>query len=137
VLETTLDQYKLAVEMADRVSARRGLANSFFAGLQSSLVAIEGLADLNHRAVAGAGLVLAIAWWMQLGSFRQLNAAKWQVITKMESQLSASPFADEWAILETRRRSGVPTRYLNLGVVEKVVPVTFGVIFASLLISNL
>ena len=34
-----LEQYKLYVEMADRVSARRGLTNSFFLTLNTSVVA--------------------------------------------------------------------------------------------------
>ncbi|GHI47573.1 RipA family octameric membrane protein [Streptomyces albidoflavus] len=35
-----LELYKLAVEMADRVSARRGTANAFFLSVQTALVTL-------------------------------------------------------------------------------------------------
>ena len=37
-----LELYQLAVEMADRVSARRGLANTFFLTLNTGLAALLG-----------------------------------------------------------------------------------------------
>ena len=37
-----LEQYKLYVEMADRISARRGLTNSFFLTLNTGIVALVG-----------------------------------------------------------------------------------------------
>jgi hypothetical protein len=38
--QAILDQYKLCVEMADRVSARRSLTNTFFLSLNSAVVAV-------------------------------------------------------------------------------------------------
>ncbi len=40
---TVLDLYKMAVEMADRVSARRAGANSFFLTLNTVLAAVVGI----------------------------------------------------------------------------------------------
>ena len=37
-----LEVYKPAVEMADRVSARRGTTNSFFLSAQTALVTVAG-----------------------------------------------------------------------------------------------
>lgn len=42
-----LDLYKLAVEMADRVSARRGTANAFFVTVNTALLAFLSLAELK------------------------------------------------------------------------------------------
>ena len=39
---TILEQYKLCVEMADRISARRALANAFFLTLNSVLITSAG-----------------------------------------------------------------------------------------------
>lgn len=39
-----LEQYKIYVEMADRVSARRGLTNTFFLSLNSAIFAAIGFA---------------------------------------------------------------------------------------------
>jgi hypothetical protein len=38
--QAILEQYKLCVEMADRVSARRSLTNTFFLSLNSAVVAV-------------------------------------------------------------------------------------------------
>jgi len=41
--EHLLEQYKLYVEMADRVSARRGQANMFYISLLSALLALVSI----------------------------------------------------------------------------------------------
>ena len=133
-----LELYKLAVEMADRVSARRTAANSFFLAVQTALVTLLGVDGLSQQAVAGAGLVLAGAWWLLLRSYRKLNGAKFQVITEMEMQLPVAVFTHEWTAL----KSGGPAvkrrlrdRYAELGVVEQVVPAIFAVIYLVVMIT--
>src|SRR3954467_4119797 len=83
-----LDLYKLAVEMADRMSARRGVANSFFLTVNTGLTALLGGSDLRWY-VALAGIVLCVTWWALLRSYRSLNAAKFDVILAMEKSLPA------------------------------------------------
>ena len=135
-----LEQYKLATEMADRVSARRGTANGFYFTVNSGLLAASE--SLGLALASGAGLVLAAAWWLQLRSYRNLNAAKWQVISQLEESLPAQPFADEWGILKRDlleqqaeehkwlARSLQPlARYAELSLVEQVVPALFFVLF--------
>lgn len=39
-----LEQYKLCVEMADRISARRALANTFFVTINAAVLALIGAA---------------------------------------------------------------------------------------------
>ena len=107
------EQYKLAVEMADQVSARRATANAFFATIHTALLAVLSAAfvasaggsgwDSSH-AVAGigvafGGLVLAAAWFLLLRSYRDLNEAKFKVIQEVEKQLPIALFADEWTNL--------------------------------------
>lgn len=135
-----LDQYKLAVEMADRVSARRGTANAFYFTVSSGLLAASETLSLGLA--TAAGILLALTWWLQLRSYRKLGAAKWQVITALEPQLPSQPFADEWnflkaepverAVLQSARlgRAIKPlSRYAELGLVEQVVPLLFAVLF--------
>jgi len=133
-----LELYKLAVEMADRVSARRTAANSFFLAVQTALVTLLGVDGLSRQAVAGAGLVLAGAWWLLLRSYRKLNGAKFQVITEMEIQLPVAVFKQEWTALKgggppVKRR--LRDRYAELGVVERVVPAIFAVIYIVVMIT--
>jgi hypothetical protein len=133
-----LDLYKLAVEMADRVSARRTAANSFFLAVQTALVTLLGVDGLSRKAVAGAGLLLAGAWWLLLRSYRKLNGAKFQVITEMETQLPVAVFKEEWTALKRAGPAAKRTlrdRYAELGVLEQVVPAIFAVIYIVVLIT--
>lgn len=133
---TVLDLYKLAVEMADRVSARRGVANTFFLTVNTGLTALFGAATLRWY-VPAAGIVFAVAWWLSLRSYRRLNQAKFHVITAVEAQLPVQLFTDEWEYLKpdpgTAER-GWHGRYLELGAVERVVPLVFAAIYVAELI---
>jgi hypothetical protein len=128
-----LDQYKLMVEMADRVSARRATANSFFVTVQSALVTAFGFSKDDRWPLAVAGLVVAAAWWLSLRSYRMLNGAKFEVINKMEEHLPASPYKDEWAILK-RADGPLHKRYAALSFVEQTVPVAFAALNAALIV---
>jgi hypothetical protein len=130
--QAILEQYKLCVEMADRVSARRNLTNTFFLSLNSTVVAV--VAAVSGHAltrmspwvlVSGLLILLAqcLAWWVMVRSYRQLNAAKWAVIGAFEEKLPAYAYSRaEWGALGEGRdwRS-----YLPLTHVEQWVPLIF------------
>jgi hypothetical protein len=136
---TVLDQYKLAVEMVDRLAARRATANSFFVTLNVGLVAIIGFVRTNQATgktsepddefgisyIAGAGIVLAMAWWLNLRSYRDLSRAKFKVIGEMEHLLPYEPFNDEWKFLKGDPVPWWRRRYAELGTVERIVPWIF------------
>ena len=128
-----LEQYKLAVEMADRVSARRATANGFFVTVQSALVTAFGFAKDDRWPLAVAGIVIAATWWLTLRSYRMLNSAKFEVICEVEKDLPIAPYADEWAILK-QEDGPLRKRYAALSFVEQTVPVAFGLLNAGLLI---
>lgn len=130
-----LEIYKLAVEMADRISARRAAASSFFLTTQSALIALVGATSLDDWAFALPGLLLALTWWLLLRSYRLLNSAKFQVIQGMESQLPASPFQAEWDLLDPADKKW-RERYFELGLIERVVPLAFATVFAVVLIGE-
>jgi hypothetical protein len=113
------DQYKLAVEMADRVSARRMQANTFFLAVNTGLIAV---------------LVLCYGWWRIVGSYRQLSSGKHAVILEIETLLPAAPYAAEWAVLGEGRD---PRRYLPLTRVETWVPRLFALLYLLLLLAVL
>lgn len=103
--QAVLDQYKLCVEMADRVSARRNLTNTFFLSLNSAVVAVVA------------------AWYVMVRSYRQLNRAKYAVIGAFEERLPAFAYSrGEWGALGEGRDW---RRYLPLTYVEQWVPVVF------------
>jgi hypothetical protein len=131
-----LEQYKLAVEMADRVSARRATANSFFVTVQSALVTAFGFMKHERWPLAVAGIAVAVSWWLSLRSYRMLNGAKFEVINKMEEHLPLAPYKDEWAILD-RKEGPLHKRYAALSFVEQTVPVAFMALNVGLLIIEL
>jgi len=109
---TILELYKTVVEMADRLSARRAGANTFFLTLNTALAAVVGIVSSARKppphgnvpsfdpfglgVTAVAGIIFALVWWLLLRYYRRLSKAKWDVINKLEERLPASPFSDEW-----------------------------------------
>jgi hypothetical protein len=99
-LAAILDQYKTYVEMADRVSARRGLTNTFFVTLNSAVFTIVGVFWQDRPpepSIAVLAVLLAVAlaqcgaWFFIVRSYRQLNTAECDVIGMLEDKLPASP----------------------------------------------
>jgi hypothetical protein len=132
-----LDLYTLAVEMADRISARRGLANTFFVTVNTGLLALLGSRSLPWY-VGAAGIVLSLVWWALLKSYRDLNAAKYDVIHAMEERLPVRIYRDEWSTLKREpirfalKRSTMKSwvaQYRELGSVERVVPWVFAALY--------
>jgi len=124
------------VEMADRVSARRALANSFFVSVQSALVAAVGFSSNDEWPLPIAGIVVAVAWWLSLRSYRMLNRAKFEVINRMEERLPAQPYKDEWTAL-AQAEGPLHKRYAALSFVEQTVPVAFLALNIILLVGAL
>jgi hypothetical protein len=100
-----------------------------------------------------AGIVLAVVWWLLLRYYRRLNGAKFEVINKLEQQLPAQPYTDEWALLHPEESPkveaetlGAPrqswidrvrrwphrVRHREASLVEQVIPFVFMAIFFAL-----
>ncbi|WP_455768886.1 RipA family octameric membrane protein [Micromonospora tulbaghiae] len=132
-----LEQYKLYVEMADRVSARRGLTNTFFLSLNTLIATAAGVVwkdrsalEVWYLSVPLAALLLqCAAWFWLLRSYRQLNSAKYVVVGALEDRLPASPYwRAEWKALGEGRD---PSRYWPLTHMEQWIPVSFGVVYVA------
>jgi hypothetical protein len=126
-----LEQYKVYVEMADRISARRGQANTFFLTLNTALVTAatavvkEGVEVPRGASQLAVAVVVAqcMAWWWLVRSYRLLNSAKYEVIGMMEERLPASPYwRAEWKSLGEGKDW---RRYLPLTHLEQWAPVAF------------
>jgi hypothetical protein len=158
---TILSLYNTAVEMADRTSARRAGANSFFLTLNTALAAVVGIVSSARKTpphgnlptydafglvlTAAAGVVLALTWRALLRYYRRLNGAKFDVINKIEEMLPVKPYTDEWAILHPPPEEGkMPSKWRRwwrrkvhhreATVVEQVVPLVFVAIYVALAI---
>ncbi len=137
-----LEIYKLAVEMADRVSARRSVANNFYLTIHSALVAgllvsapdREPIVSVNgaiFTCVAATGIALSLLWWCSLVGYRRLNRAKYKAINQIEEALPAKPISQEWGFLEREKHSSWRHRYRELGWSERKVPLLFIALYAA------
>jgi hypothetical protein len=135
------EQYKLAVEMADRVSARRMQANTFFLGVNTGLLTLFSALG-KERMISGlsgalpvlALLLLCFVWWRIVRSYRQSNSGKYQIILQLEALLPAAPYAAEWEALGKGRD---PNLYLPLTRLENWVPALFGLLHFGLVLALL
>lgn len=139
-----LEQYKLYVEMADRISSRRAETNKFYISLLTALLAILALVveknifsniqSFVFIAIAILGLALCFVWIVNIRSYSQLNTGKFKVIHDMEKQLPYPCYDREWEILGrgTDRR-----KYFQLTRIEQYVPLLLAVPYLLLLVYSL
>ena len=130
-----LEQYKLLVEMADRISQRRHWANTFLLTANSGLLAVTGFVETKSDAlepmVAGAGIALSIVWLLLIEGYRQINEAKFKVINVIEREyLPVTPYG-----AETAERNDL--YHWSLSTVERLVPLIFGALYVLVLIVRL
>jgi hypothetical protein len=134
-----LEQYKLCVEMADRISARRALANAFFLTLNTAVLTTIGVfleifwKDGPHVPAYYLVLplvllvVLCLAWFWLVRSYRQLNSGKYAVIGALEERLPASPYWNaEWDALGNGEDKAI---YWPLTHLEQWVPCVFALTY--------
>lgn len=138
-----LEQYKLYVEMADRVSARRGVANAFFLTINTGAVAAVNVAlglGVHHASawaigsVTGALLVQCLLWAATIHAYRRLSEAKWRVVGALERLLPARAWSNAECGLLLSSRGG---RYLTLTRLEELVPVCFALLYGLTCIAAL
>jgi len=153
--DDTLAIYLMAVEMADRISSRRMLANGFFLSVHTALVTTLGFAYQNVEngqkslitIITMMGFLLSITWFFALRSYRRLNRAKFNVINDMEKSLPEQFFSREWAELTRTTQDDLEMkslrgrwlkfkdRYTTLTNVESIVPMVFGLIYVVIFVA--
>jgi hypothetical protein len=144
--EHLMDQYKLYIEMADRVSQRRATANNFFLSANTLIVSIFGAVVDNSALtsdstqmwfpllIALSGLAFSIAWFYIVKSYRQLNSGKFKVIQSIEQNLPLALYKVEW---EALGKGKDPKIYWPLSKIETYVPLTFSMIYLAITLFNI
>lgn len=136
-----IEQYKLCVEMADRVSERRNNTNSFFLTLNGVLITAIGIlakigsSNLVYNffwvvVASVAGVIFCWCWVTTINCYRKLNSAKFEVINTIEKKLPASSFDTEWKQLNAEDKKG---KYPQLTNVERWIPIVFSFLYIALL----
>jgi hypothetical protein len=130
-----LEQYKIYVEMADRISARRAVANAFFLTLNGAALTTVGFVYEKGPHMSAVYLVgplilllaLCLAWFWLVRSYRQLNSGKYAVVGALEEKLPASPYwKAEWTALGQGRDKA---KYLPLTHLEQWTPFVFALTY--------
>jgi hypothetical protein len=104
-----MDIYKMFVEMADRVSQRRGIANSFYVSVNAALIALVSFlverAEENYAILVLLGILICIClvWASNINAYKRLNSAKFDVICEMEKMLPVRAYGAEWDILTNKK----------------------------------
>ena len=124
-----IEQYKVYLEMADRISDRRQTANSFFVTLNTAIIALVGYVNLGDKKafafywlISIAGMILCFMWYRLIRSYKDLNSAKFKVVHEIEAKLPIAPFDAEWEAVE---RGENPTLYLPFTHIEIYIPWIF------------
>jgi hypothetical protein len=138
----SLEQYKLFVEMADRVSSRRGSANTFFLTIDTFLLSIFGTLISSTQAIGTfhsigvivfgiSGFAFSLSWMYIVKSYRQLNIGKFKVIHEIEKSLPLGIYNAEWKALGEGKDSEL---YLPLTQIEIKIPLVFALMYIILLL---
>jgi hypothetical protein len=139
------EQYKLFIDMADKNSERRSKYNSFYLSLISALIAVIGILSQIEKPISTIyfwwvalvsviGVIFCILWKTNINCYRQLGTAKYTVITEIEKRLPVVAFAKEWEYLcDAKTKS----KYEELTLVERWIPLVFALIFVLLLAVSL
>lgn len=112
------EQYKIYLEMADRISSRRQSANSFFVTLNTLLIALAGYTKVATSAetffyviTSLAGVLICYVWYRLVLSYKNLNSAKFKVVHAMERELPYRLFDAEW---DAVGRGGIRSYFILL-----------------------
>ncbi|WP_418739003.1 RipA family octameric membrane protein [Ellagibacter isourolithinifaciens] len=122
-------QWQTCVESANVVSQRRDVINGLFVTLNLAIVTtVAALWDARAFALLAVGAAICASWLLYITSFKKLNKAKFDIINEVETQLPTQPFKDEWGVLTKDKR------YVKGSTIEKVLPISFLIVYAALLI---
>jgi hypothetical protein len=142
-IEHLLEQYKLYVESADRISERRQKTNEFFLALNTALIALLGFIATKLDGVplktvfvctGIAGAVLCYCWYRVVRSYKGLNTGKFAVIHAIEKRLPLSLYATEWEVLKRGEDRSV---YWPFTHIELAVPRIFILLYAVVVVAGL
>lgn len=125
-----LEQYKLYVEMADKISERRDKVNSFFLTLNVTVLTVIGIKGFEINkfgfVITIIGIILSYTWYYLLQSYKLLNTGKYKVINEIEEFLPLNLYSYEWILLgEGKNRA----KYWSLTNLEKTIPFLFGITY--------
>jgi hypothetical protein len=127
------EQYKLYVDSAQKVSESRVSASNYLLTVNSLLLTVFGFVITQTPgrwllAIPAAGLLVSMAWYSMVRSYKDLNGAKFKVIHELEQQLPAALFAYEWYYCDHGRGK----KYRPITHIERWIPCVFAAMYVAL-----
>lgn len=124
------EQYKLFVEMADRITQRRASANNYMISINAFLTSLYSLSEfitdnslkcLCMYLIPIAGITICLTWFALIQSYRNLNKIKFHIINKLEDKLPIAMYDYEWILAER----GTGKVYCPISHIDQIVPFVF------------
>lgn len=139
--DNTFELYKMMIDSSETLIERRQKTNVFFITVIGSLLAIASLLEktgtLSGKSqfilygFSAIALLLCKSWRNLIDNYGKLNKAKFDVILRLEKELSARIYQAEWVALGKGMR---PQKYKSFTSTEKNVPLFFGILILTLTI---
>ena len=140
-IEHLLEQYKIYIASAEKISDRRQKTNEFFLGLNTALVALLGFVVTKMSQVevisililsSIAGMMMCYLWYRIIRSYDGLNGGKFKVIHAIEARLPLALYDTEWEILG---RGDEKKIYWPFTKIERWIPWIFIAIYVIIVFS--
>ena len=129
-----LEQYKLYVQSAENVSARRVASSRYLLTLNVALVALYGVQSAGFEQsywmllVPIVGIPVSLSWLAIIRSHANLNRVKFNVIHEFEEHLPAAMYEYEWHLAE----KGKGKTYRAVTTIERWIPMLFAALHVVL-----
>mgnify|MGYP000927093676 CR=1 FL=1 len=129
------EQYKLYVSSAEHISDRRSQANTFFISANIAIFTIAtwfgSFSDKKGWLICVVGIVISIAWFATLRSYKHLNSCKYHIINRIEEKLPLAMYECEWEKLKSK--TGLQ-KHLPFSFIEAAMPCVFAGLYLLILI---
>lgn len=134
-----LEQYKLFIGSAEKVSDRRQNANNYFLAINTAIISFLGLIyEIKIKDISVICILLSIVgificgiFYFLINSYKQLNSGKFKVIHEIELELPLALYQREWEILGEGKNK---CQYWPFSHIEIKIPFIFGLIYLILII---
>ncbi len=122
-----LEQYKLYVQSAENVSARRVQSSRYLLTLNAAIVALYGIQSTGIGQsswillIPVIGILVSVLWFLIIKSHADLNRVKFDIIHELEEHLPAAVYQYEWQVIAESQDRG----YRAVTTIERGVPILF------------
>lgn len=131
------DQYKLYIEMTDRISSRRQTTSSFFLSINIALIGFFGYSIVNgpfpdffFSLITGVGIGLNYLWYRFSRSYGVLNTIKFKIINMLEKRLSLNLYDAEWEAIGRGEKPELYTTFTSIEIViQQALMIMYGIVF--------